>query len=128
MLKQKLEEMRQKNGKAPLVCLHGDANAKGAWLAAGGTAGHMLSKGQMESALWTGAVLPEGLAFEESLAEFIRLFPMQNPEESRNRVNHFLEGGVAEWNGDVWEYYTCRTAVLGCCMGEYLSVVNRKDV
>ena len=70
----------------------------------------------------------EWLAFEGSLADFIRLFPMRTPENARDRINRILQNGVAEWTGECWECYTCRVAVLGCCMGEYLSVVNRKEL
>ena len=126
MLKEKLEEMHEKNGKMPLVCLGNHADAKAQWLAVGGVAGHMLSASQVDAILMTGASLPEDLAFEGTLTEFIRLFPVHSAESSKQQVNRFLEGGVAEWN-EGWEFFTCRVAVLGCCMGEYLSVVNRKD-
>lgn len=129
MLKEKLEEMREKNGRFPLVCLSGSETAKREWLAAGGTAGHTLSPSQVNAILMTGAALPEELAFEGTLTEFIRLFPLHNAEESKKQVNRFLEGGVAEWTAETagWEFFTCRAAVLGCCMGEYLSILNRKD-
>lgn len=133
MLKEKLEEMRGKSGRTPLVCLGNSPEAKADWLAAGGVAGHMLSASQVGAILMTGATLPEDLAFEGTLAEFIRLFPLHNAEESKKQVNRFLEGGVAEWTAettgglDGWEFFTCRVAVLGCCMGEYLSVLNKKD-
>ena len=130
MLKEKLEEMREKNGQLPLVCLGGSPEAKAEWLAAGGIAGHMLSASQVQAILMTGAALPEGLAFEGTLQDFIRLFPLQNAEESKKQVNRFLENGVAEWTeaDEAWAFFTCRAAVLGCCMGEYLSILNRKDV
>lgn len=131
MLKEKLEEMRGKSGKSPLVCLGNSPKAKADWLTAGGVAGHMLSASQVGAILLTGAALPEDLAFEGTLTEFIRLFPLHNAEESKKQVNRFLEGGVAEWIVEPtggWEFYTCRVAVLGCCMGEYLSVLNKKDV
>ena len=130
MLKEKLEEMRGKSGKSPLVCLGNSPEAKADWLTAGGVAGHMLSASQIGAILLTGAALPEDLAFEGTLAEFIRLFPLHNAEESKKQVNRFLEGGVAEWTEETiggWEFFTCRVAVLGCCMGEYLSVLNKKD-
>lgn len=131
MLKEKLEEMREKNGRTPLVCLSNSPEAKAEWLTAGGVAGHMLSASQVGAILMTGAALPEDLAFEGTLAEFIRLFPVHNAEESKKQVNRFLEGGVAEWTPETtggWEFFTCRVAVLGCCVGEYLSVLNKKDV
>lgn len=129
MLKEKLEEMRKKNGRFPLVCLSGSKKAKAEWLSAGGMAGHTLLPSQMEAAFMTGAALPEELAFEGTLQEFIRLFPLHHAEESKKQVNGFLEGGVAEWiaEREAWEFFTCRVAVLGCCMGEYLSVLNKKD-
>ena len=27
-----------------------------------------------------------------------------------------------------WEYFTCNVVVMGCCMGEYLSIVNKKEI
>lgn len=130
MLKEKLEEMREKYGRPPLVCLGNSPQAKAEWLAAGGVAGHMLCDSQVNAILMTGAALPEDLAFEGTLAEFIRLFPVHNAEESKKQVNRFLEGGVAQWTSETaggWEFFTCRVAVLGCCVGEYLSVLNKKD-
>ena len=130
MLKEKLEEMRKKNGRTPLVCLGNSPEAKAEWLTADGVAGHMLSASQVGAILMTGAALPENLAFEGTLAEFIGLFPLHNAEESKKQVNRFLEGGVAQWDPEItggWEFFTCRVAVLGCCMGEYLSVLNKKD-
>lgn len=128
MRKEKLEEMREKTGRFPLVCLSGSEKAKAQWLASGGAAGHILSPNQVEAMLMTGAALPEELAFTGTLKEFIRLFPLHNAEESKKQVNCFLEGGVAEWKANDWECFTCRVAVLGCCMGEYLSIVNRKEI
>ena len=94
----------------------------------GGSAAHILSQRQVESFLLTDAPFPGDMAFEGSLADFIRLFPMRTPENARDRINRILQNGVAEWTGECWECYTCRVAVLGCCMGEYLSVVNRKEL
>ena len=128
MFREKLEEMRMKTGRFPLVCLSGGEAAKADWLAAGGAAGHILSASQIDTILMTGAALPEKLAYEGTLKEFIHRFPLHQPEEMKQRVNRFLAGGVAEWTAEGWSYFTCRVAVLGCCMGEYLSIVNRKDM
>lgn len=127
MLKEKLEKMRADGGDA-FCCLGGSTRAKEDWLAAGRDAAHILSPRQVESFLLTGSAFPERMAFEGSLAEFIRLFPMRTPDDTCGQINRILSHGVAEWTGEGWECYTCRVAVLGCCMGEYLSVVNRKDV
>lgn len=126
MLKEKLDMMRETGGA--FCCFGGSPQAKAEWLAAGGDAAHILSQRQVEPFLLTDAAFPQDLAFEGSLADFIRLFPMRSPEASRDSVNRVLSHGVAEWTGSAWECYTCRTAVLGCCMGEYLSVVNRKEL
>lgn len=128
MLKEKLEQMRESRGE-PFCCLGNSRQAKEEWLTAGGgVPAHILSPKQVESFLMTGGMFPQAMAFEGSLAEFIRLFPMCMPEASRDRINRVLENGVAEWTGEGWEFFTCRTAVLGCCMGEYLSIVNRRDI
>lgn len=126
MLKEKLGEMRRTGGA--FCCLSGSSQARAEWLAAGGNAAHVLSARQVESFLLTGSAFPEDMAFEGSLAEFIRLFPMRAPETARDSVNRVLSHGIAEWTEHGWECFTCRVAVLGCCMGEYLSVVNRKEL
>lgn len=126
MLKEKLDMMRKTGGA--FCCFGGSPRAKADWLAADGNAAHILSPRQVESFLLTGSAFPEDLAFEGSLADFIRLFPMRTPEDARDSINRILAHGIAEWAGEGWECYTCRVAVLGCCMGEYLSIVNRKEL
>ena len=126
-LKEKLEELKEQ-GRTPLVCLGNSDRAKADWILAGGTEGRLLTEKQVEAFLLTGASLPRELAFSGNLSEFIRLFPKKEAEESKKKVNRFLEQGVAEWREDGWAFYTCRTAVVGCCVGEYLSVVNQKDL
>ena len=126
-LKEKLEDLKEQ-GRTPLVCLGNSDRAKADWLLAGGTEGRLLTEKQVEAFLLTGASLPKELAFAGNLSEFIRLFPKKEAEESKKKVNRFLEQGVAEWREDGWVFYTCRTAVVGCCVGEYLSVVNQKDL
>ena len=74
------------------------------------------------------SVLPEKIVFDGRLLDFIRLFPERTPEESCELVNGYLEEGVAEWVEGNWEFFTCRAAVLGCCSGFYLSVLNKKDL
>ena len=49
-------------------------------------------------------------------------------EEGSEKINAYLEQGAAEWTENGWEQFTCRTAVLGCCSGFYLSIVNKKDL
>lgn len=126
MLKEKLDKMRGTG--EPFCCLGGSPQARAEWLAAGGSATHILSPRQVESFLLTDAAFPDDMAFEGTLADFIHLFPMRTPEDARDHINRILQNGVAEWAGEGWECYTCRVAVLGCCMGEYLSVVNRKEI
>lgn len=98
-------------------------------LEAGGTAGHLLSPKQVESWLMTGGgALPREIAFSGTLSELVSLFPKTNAEESKRRLNRILSGVVVEYDTDHWTYFTCQTVVMGCCMGEYLSIVNRKDI
>ena len=113
--------------RCKLICLY-NAEGKQNWLAGGGDAVLVSSADQLKGMLLIGESLPERIVFDGSLREFIRLFPERTPEESCEAVNAYLEEGVAEWTGAEWEYFTCRAAVLGCCSGFYLSIVNKKDL
>lgn len=85
-----------------------------------------------------GGALPQEIAFSGTLSELVSLFPKTNTqevEESKRRLNRMLSGVVVEYDDqnqnhdtDHWTYFTCQTVVMGCCMGEYLSIVNRKDI
>lgn len=110
--------------KVKLICLT-DAEGKRSW---GGDPACIYSRSQLASLLLIGEELPEEIIFDGSLKEFIRLFPERTPDESKDRINEYLEAGVAEWTGKAWECFTCRVAVLGRCSGFYLSIVNKKDL
>ena len=112
--------------KCKLVCLS-NAEGKADWLAKGFDE-VIFSADQLRSSLLIGDELPEKIVFDGSLKDFIRLFPERTPEESCDAVNIYLENGVAEWMEQGWEFFTCRAAVLGCCSGFYLSVLNKKDI
>ncbi|MBM6829089.1 hypothetical protein H9X85_05540 [Anaerotignum lactatifermentans] len=128
MFSEKMKELRE-SGREILVCLSGSEQAREEWLQKGGTAGHLLSPRQVESWLMTGgAQLPPEVAFSGTLEEFVSLFPKSNAEESKKKVNGFLSGAVVEYTPEGWQYYTCNVVVMGCCMGEYLSIVNRKEI
>lgn len=89
----------------------------------------MLSARQVESWLMTGgAQLPKEIAFSGTLEEFVSLFPKTNAEDSKRKVNGFLSGAVVEYKDGNWECFTCNVVVMGCCMGEYLSIVNKKEL
>ena len=111
--------------KCKLVCLR-NAEGKADWLARGFDE-VIFSADQLKSSLLIGEGLPEKIVFDGPLKDFIRLFPERTPEESCDMVNGYLERGVAEWT-EGWEFFTCRAAVLGCCTGFYLSVLNKKDL
>lgn len=110
-----------------LICLS-DASGKADWLAQGGESSLISSADQLRGMLLIGAPLPERVIFDGSLKAFIHLFPERTPEESCALANGYLEAGAAEWSGGGWEFFTCRTAVLGCCSGFYLAVVNKKEL
>ena len=93
--------------KCRLICLGNDAG-KQAWLAGGGD--------------------PALVVFDGSLKDCIHIFSEQSIEEGSEQINAYLEQGAAEWTENGWEQFTCRTAVLGCCSGFYLSIVNKKDL
>ena len=111
--------------KVKLVCLS-NTEGKADWLAKGFDE-VIFSADQLRSNLLIGEELPEKIVFDGGLKEFIHLFPERTPEESCALVNGYLEAGVAEWTGE-WEIFTCRAAVLGCCTGFYLSVLNKKEI
>ncbi len=128
MLQKALETLRNQNQKI-LVCLGNDKQAETQWLAAGGSAGHLLSEKQLQSILLTGGVvLPNELAFSGTLETFVSLFPKSQVEQSKRLINDFLSGAVAEYESGKWSFFTCKVVVMGCCMGEYLSIVNRKEI
>ena len=112
--------------KVKLICLN-NAEGKADWLAKGFDE-VIFSADQLRSNLLIGEELPEKIVFDGGLKEFIHLFPERTPEESCALVNGYLEAGVAEWTDRQWEFFTCRAAVLGCCTGFYLSVLNKKDL
>ena len=112
--------------KCKLVCLNNEAGKKD-WLEKGFDE-VVFSADQLRGMLLIGEDLPEEIVFDGRLKEFIRLFPERTPEESCAAVNVYLEEGVAEWTDGDWEFFTCRAAVLGCCSGFYLSVLNKKDL
>lgn len=113
--------------KCKLICLS-DATGKADWLAWGGESSYIFSADQLRGLLLIGEELPQQIVFDGSLKAFIRLFPERTPEESCALVNGYLEMGVAEWQEGQWDFFTCRAAVLGCCSGFYLSIVNKKDL
>ena len=103
--------------KCRLICLGNDAG-KQAWLAGGGDPALVFSANQLKGRLAIGEALPD----------CIHIFSEQSIEEGSEQINAYLEQGAAEWTENGWEQFTCRTAVLGCCSGFYLSIVNKKDL
>ena len=88
----------------------------------------VFSANQLRGRLAIGEALPEQLVFDGSLKDCIHIFSEQSIEEGSEQINAYLEQGAAEWTENGWEQFTCRTAVLGCCSGFYLSIVNKKDL
>ena len=112
--------------KVKLICLTNEEGKKD-WLAKGFDE-VIFSADQLRSNLLIGEELPEKIVFDGSLQDFTRLFPLRSIDESCAPLNVYLESGVAEWSEQGWEFFTCRAAVLGCCSGFYLSVLNKKDM
>lgn len=129
MLKEKWNEIN-KTGKRLFLCLGHSQDARTEWLLAGGEEKHLLSKRQVESWLMmgAGAVLPPDVAFEGSLEEFVALFPKVEMERNKQNLNSFLTDIVGEYENGSWMFFTCGAVVMGCCMGEYFSIANRKEV
>ena len=113
--------------KVKIICLS-NSEGKADWLEKTGGNEVVFSADQLRGMLLIGEELPERIVFDGSLKDFIRLFPERTPEESCDAVNGYLEEGVAEWMDGNWEFFTCRAAVLGCCSGFYLSILNNKDL
>ena len=112
--------------KCKLVCLS-NAEGKADWQAKG-FCEVIFSADQLRSNLLIGGELPGKIVFDGSLQDFIHLFPLRSIDESCAPLNVYLEDGVAEWVDGNWEFFTCRAAVLGCCTGFYLSVLNKKEI
>lgn len=129
MLQEKWREI-QKTGKSLFLCLNHSEDAKKEWLLAGGEEKHLLSKRQIESWLMLGAGVefPRNVAYNGSLQEFVALFPKGEMERNKARLNSFLVGVVGEYENGAWSFFTCRAVIMGCCMGEYFSLANRKEV
>jgi len=112
--------------KVKLVCLTNEEGKKD-WLAKGFSE-VIFSADQLKSSILIGEALPERIVFDGRLPDFAHLFPLRSIDESCAPLNAYLEQGVAEWTENGWEFFTCRAAVLGCCTGFYLSVLNKKDI
>ncbi|MDO4531208.1 MAG: hypothetical protein Q4C06_04430 [Bacillota bacterium] len=112
--------------KCKLICLN-HAEGKKDWLERGFDE-VIFSADQLRGMLLIGEALPDRIIFDGALKDFIHLFPERTPEESCTLVNGYLEQGVAEFTEGEWTFFTCRAAVLGCCSGFYLSVLNKKDL
>ena len=112
--------------KVKLICLC-NKEGKEDWVRRTGGNEVIFSADQLRSNLLIGEELPEKIVFDGSLRDFTHLFPLRSIDESCEPLNVYLESGVAEWTGE-WEFFTCRAAVLGCCSGFYLSVLNKKDL
>ena len=113
--------------KVKLICLN-NQEAKKSWLETGGDTALIFSADQLRGLLLIGEELPEEIVFDGSLLDFSHLFPLRSIDESCALLNAYLEQGVAEWTDGAWEFFTCRAAVLGCCSGFYLSILNKKDI
>ena len=112
--------------KVKLICLTNE-DGKNDWLAKGFDE-VIFSADQLRSNLLVGEELPEKIVFDGRLQDFTHLFPLRSIDGSCGPLNVYLENGVAEWTDGMWEFFTCRAAVLGCCSGFYLSVLNKKDL
>ena len=112
--------------RVKLICLC-NKEGKEDWTEKTGGNEVIFSADQLRGLLLIGEALPERIVFDGRLQDFTHLFPLRSIDESCVPLNEYLESGVAEWN-DGWEFFTCRAAVLGCCSGFYLSVLNKKDL
>ncbi len=65
--------------------------------------------------------------FEGDFEAFLSIFEDGEPEESCRVFNDLISGAVAEYKAEYWDVFTCNLAVMACCVGKYLKVVNRKE-
>lgn len=81
-----------------------------------------------EYTLWNKEKMEEKgvFLFEGTMEDFLRQFTAAELEQ----CNHALSGCVLEWSEarQCWEGYRCQAAVLHCCAGAYLRIVNRKEI
>ena len=65
--------------------------------------------------------------FEGDFDAFLSVFEAGEAEKSCELLNHLLSAVVAEYKAPNWDVYTCNVAVMCCCVGKYLKLVNRKE-
>lgn len=74
--------------------------------------------------------IPPITAYPETIAQMVSDFSQKDLEVGCQALQGLLSGVVAEYdpNRFVWEYYACGVAVMPCCMGKYMRIVNRKEL
>jgi hypothetical protein len=65
--------------------------------------------------------------FEGDFDEFLSVFEAGEAEKSCELLNQLLSAVVVEYKAPNWDVYTCNVAVMCCCVGKYLKLVNRKE-
>jgi len=125
MLKNKLQAF---SDERLLVCLNQSETAKELWIAAGGDLREMIFAGELRVWTLTMQIPKENLVFWGSLEDMIALFPKERMEESKRALDQILSGVVLSYEKNGWAAFRCNIAVMGCCAGEYFSVVNRREI
>ncbi|WP_317854987.1 hypothetical protein [Chakrabartyella piscis] len=111
-----------------MIALGNSNDALAEYLATGGTESNFATK-EMVS-LWCKegvGSLPREIVFGGTMSQFINLFPTDNLEVSEDILHASVSGVVLEHTETAWESYSCSAVILGCCTGEYLTLLNKKD-
>ena len=76
------------------------------------------------------AIVKPVIVFHFSMEDLVSACSQGDLHENSKKLQKLLDGVVAEYNGarGIWEYYTCGAAVMPCCAGEYIRIVNRKEI
>lgn len=111
-----------------LIALGHSPVALAEYLATGGTDSDFITKEMVEQWCADGiSALPKEIIFDGTISQFINLFPQKDLEASEDILHACVSGIVLEYTKDGWECYSCSAVILGCCTGEYLTLLNKKD-
>ncbi len=124
-----ITEKRNQYPNVQMMIALGNSNeALTEYLAAGGTEADFATKEMVAKWCKDGiASLPKEIAFGGTMSQFINLFPTDDLENSEDILHRAVSGVVLEFDKNAWESYSCSAVILGCCTGEYLTLLNKKD-
>lgn len=70
------------------------------------------------------------MGYPSTIEQMVSDFSQKDLGEGCQALQALLSGVVAEYDTgqQFWEYYTCGVAIMPCCIGEYMRIVNRKEL